>query len=155
MGLGPSVQVGIKLDQQVRAGGGEDGSQPLAPLLPREASCCGSWSQKPGRFYAQGKLLSGKSGRLARLRASATPHPVFAAGKSFPFTLSRRGVHTHGSLAVWVFTVQCLQLEPGRSCPRCTEDKVLSPPALLFRNSAPCRRKRELGSNLGLGTCSQ
>ena len=30
-------------------------SQPLAPLLPQEASCCGSWRQKGRTFLCSGE----------------------------------------------------------------------------------------------------
>lgn len=45
-----------ELDQQVRDGRGMGAeSQPQAPLLPQEASCCGSWRQKDRTFLCSGE----------------------------------------------------------------------------------------------------
>lgn len=157
MELWPRVQVGTKQDQQVRAGGWEKGSQPLAPLLLWEASCCGSWRQKPELFSIQGKLLSGMIGKAGSLDSSL---PCLCCWEKLFSPLPRRGVpHPRfpGSLGSQRNFSNCNR----RVLPKCAEDKVLAPPTFLFWDSALSSKKSwlvrqtELGSNLGLGPCSQ
>lgn len=82
-------------------------------------------------FLLKGSCCLGRVGWLARLGGSVTPHSVFAAGKSCLHFCQGKESHTQGSLAVWVRS----EMSPTRTrkvMPRCSEDKVLSPPALLF-----------------------
>lgn len=78
-------------------------------------------------FPLRGNCCLGRQGWLARLGASTTPHPVFAAGKSRFHLCQGEGSPIQGSLAVGA-RGELSPTRTGRVRPRHTED------------SAPCTR---------------
>lgn len=113
---------GGELGQQVRDGSGMGASgQPLAPLLPREASCCGSCRQK-GRTF----LCSGETPVWAvKDDWQGWESPLFPTLGKAAFCLvkvSGKGSQTQGSLAFWVHS-EMSPAGPGRVTPRCAEDR--------------------------------